>query len=157
MQMTRRRLLKISLITLITATLLIVISVLLGNFLEQRRVRIVSESSGDFVNKWGNFKDEASSEYLLSISKYLSEDINTEYYNSSQFIIENRGDRKPITSSFKINKEPIITKAGKNYTATISGTRNYSDERGKYEERVYLTWEKESNKYVITDLYGESE
>jgi len=153
--MTRKKIIIIIITTLSLIFVIILGTVLVSNLLEQRRQQEIIKMSNEFTKNWANFKDETSAQYLDSISGYLSNEINKDYTDTAGEIISMRGDNKPVTSSFTITKAAVVTKNDKKYTAIVVGNRNFSDERGKAEETIHITWEKIGNKYVITDIYSE--
>jgi hypothetical protein len=154
--MTRKKIIVIILTTIFIVIIAIIGYALINNYLEHMRQEKIANMSNEFVQSWANFKDETSSQYLNSISKYLSSSINTDYSDSAKEIIDMRGNNTPISSTFSITREAKVSMDGAKYNSVIVGIRDYSDYRGKSEETVHLTWGRVNNQYIITDIYTDN-
>lgn len=125
----------------------------LGRAAEQRTQKELVTKSKEFVKKWGNFKDESSDEYLSSIKPYISGQLYNDYQESTQELKGSKAEGvKGAESYFIIKTDPEIKKVDKTYETTVRGQRSYAGEE-KYDQVVTLTWQKQDNDYVITDLY----
>lgn len=120
---------------------------------ELRTQKELVTNSREFVKKWGNFKDESSDEYLNSIKPYLSNQLFNDYQDSAAELKESKIEGvKAAESYFIIKTDPETKKVDKTYEALVKGQRSYAGEK-KYDQTVTLIWQKQDDKYVITDLY----
>lgn len=132
---------------------LIIFSVFWRLWEEAQTKKDITSRSDNFVMAWANYSDSASEKYFQAIEPYTSTDIINEYRESSEVLLEMRGDKEPSRSIFKITQNSTIKKEGETYKTELKGIRDYSFQEDNFEQTVYMTWEEINNKYLITKVY----
>jgi len=132
---------------------LIIFSIFWRFWEETQTKKDIVNRSDQFVMAWANYNDSASEEYFQTIEPFTSEDIVNEYRESSEVLLEMRGNKEPSKSSFKITQGSVIKKEGEIYKIELRGIRDYSFQEDDLEQTVYMTWEKINDKYLITKVH----
>jgi hypothetical protein len=152
MSMSKKKIIFIIVLSIIAAALIIGGLYYYNYLREKKDIELLKTKTTEFVNAWGNFKNEGSPEYLDSIKPYLTSDLYAEYQESAQELNGMASEEYlPTESTFKIKGDISVVKKDKNYEATVTGTRNYIDVR-QYEETVTIIWEKKGNTLLIKSL-----
>jgi len=122
---------------------------------EQTSEEISLKTEADeVINKWGNFSDNTTSDYLDSIKPYLSEEalaLQREDAEAQKFFNDKQG--KPMAQKYSVNKVELISRGEEDVpllTYKISATREIDG--NKSDSVTFVKYQKIDNEWKIISI-----
>lgn len=150
---------KYLLITLASVSLLVIICFLIYSYFAEAQVKKdIKQTTIEAVEKWANFSDSYSEDYLSSLKPFLTEEkykvLSKDAAKARE--INSKYGVMPTGSTFTDIKITSISKEKENYIVKAEGFHKYSTDQEASSKIAEIVFVRVNNKWLISDIYFEN-